>query len=170
MRITFSYGIRYGLAPENFNISDNDIKKQTYYHYKLPLTMDPLKYGKILHHVANIYYIQINPNNSVVIEEKDNMNKIKLFSKGRLIFEWLDKYVNDNTFIREIGTKKYTFKNGELQLVTLEKPNKYINTIKKAKKANDKIITMDIETINVNNKLTPYCICIFDVKIIILII
>lgn len=100
--------------------------------------MDPLKYGQILHHVANIYYIQINPNNSVVIEEKDNMNKIKLFSKGRLNFEWLDKYVNDNTFIREIGTKKYTFKNGELQLMTLEKPNKYINTIKKAKKANDK--------------------------------
>lgn len=68
--LVFSYGIREGLAPikSTFN---SDIKYLTYYHYKLPITFDPLKYGILMYTIENKYFIQINPKNMTIIEVKD---------------------------------------------------------------------------------------------------
>jgi hypothetical protein len=127
--IIFSYGVKTGLAPKKGVYTD--IKYQNYYHFRLPITMDPLKYGKLLFKNDNTYFIQINDKNIAIIEMKDIMNEVKLFKAGDLIYEWIDKYIDESTFIREIGQKKFTFVNEELKLLRVDKTS---NFIKKAKK------------------------------------
>ena len=156
MSLTFSYGIREGLAEEK--IVKTDVKYQTYYHYKLPISFDPLKYGKLLHQINNNYIIQLKSNNTVIINSKDKINKVKLFKNGNLVYEWIDRYINDSTFIREIGKNKYTYSNNELKLLTVEKPSKFIKPIKKSKNINNKILTMDLETRVIIDKYIPYCL------------
>jgi hypothetical protein len=90
------------------------MKYQNYLHYKLPITVNPLEYGKLLEQFDNKYIIQLNTNNVVIIKEYDNENYIKFFRKGELIFEYKDSKISDNTFIRTILDKKYTFKNTKL--------------------------------------------------------
>lgn len=158
--IIFSFGIRSGLAP--IKGIHTDVKYQNYYHFKFPITMDPLKYGKLIHKMDNTYIIQLINENIAIIDIEDKMNKVKLIKSGELKYEWIDRYIDDSTFIREIANKKYTFVNGELKLLTVEKTNKFMKTLKKAKKQNSNIITMDIETRLVDNKHTPYLLSIYD--------
>lgn len=160
-RMIFSYGIREGLSPEKGIITD--VNYQTFNKYKLPITFNPIKYGKIIKVVNNQYIIQISETNLAIIDhEPNNINKIELFKKGELCLEWTDRYINENTFIREIGQKEFTFVNGELKLLTIKKDNKFITPIKKHKQINNKILTMDIETRVINNDHHPYCISIYD--------
>lgn len=35
-------------------------KFQNYLHYKLPITINPLEYGKLIEQIDNKYFIQIN--------------------------------------------------------------------------------------------------------------
>jgi hypothetical protein len=49
--IIFSFAFRSGLAP--LKGIQTDVKYQYYHHFKLPITMDPLKYGKLLHKKGN---------------------------------------------------------------------------------------------------------------------
>jgi hypothetical protein len=44
--ITFSYGVREEKAMDK--IISTNVEYQNYYHHKLPITMNPLKYGKLL--------------------------------------------------------------------------------------------------------------------------
>jgi hypothetical protein len=170
IEILFSYGIRDGLAKEK-NI-DNKIKYQYYQHYKLPITFDPLKYGILIHLTNNIYTIQLINNNIGIITttrseaeaEEDKINYIKFFKNGKLIFEWKDIYIDENTFIREIGKNKFTFVNEDLKLLTIDHENKFIEKTKTAKTQNSNIITMDLETRILDNKHIPYCISIYDGK------
>jgi hypothetical protein len=60
--------------------------------------------------------------------------------------------------------KKFTFKNGELILSTIDKKVKFIEQLKKGGKINNNIITMDIETFIKDNVHVPYCISFYDGK------
>jgi hypothetical protein len=97
------------------------IKYQNYSHFKLPITTNPLEYGKLIEQIGNKYIIQLNTLNILIINEKDNENFVKLFRKGDFIFEFKDHKSSDNTFIRSLNNKKFTFKNNELILVSTEK-------------------------------------------------
>jgi hypothetical protein len=152
--IVFSFGIRQGIAP--IRTIDKEIKYQHYHHFKLPITMDPLKYGKLLHKTDKTYFIQLINNNIAIIDIIDKMNSVKLFKKGELKFEWIDKYIDESSFIRDIGPKTFTFVNDELKLLTIKKSSKFINRIKTATKYNNNILTMDLETRLIDNK--PYII------------
>lgn len=90
------------------------IKYQNYSHYKLPITTNPLEYGKLIEQIGNKYIIQLNTLNILIINEKDNENFVKLFRKGEFIFEFKDSKISENTFIRLIQDQKYTFKNSRL--------------------------------------------------------
>jgi hypothetical protein len=92
----------------------NTIKYQNYSHYKLPITTNPLEYGKLIEQISNKYIIQLNTLNVLIISERDNENFIKLFRKGEFIFEFKDSKISENSFIRVIQDQKYTFKNSRL--------------------------------------------------------
>jgi hypothetical protein len=51
--IIFSYGIRDGLAPTK-TIENTELKFQTWYRNKLPITFDPKDYGTVLEHTGNL--------------------------------------------------------------------------------------------------------------------
>nr|YP_009739393.1 DNA polymerase 2 [Tricholoma terreum]QIC20237.1 DNA polymerase 2 [Tricholoma terreum] len=124
--------------------------------------MDPLKYGKLLHKMDNTYFIQLINKNLAIIDINNKVNSVKLFKDGELTLEWVDKYIDDITFIRDLGPKTFNFVNDEVRLITIKKSSKFIKLIKKAKKFNNNIITMDLETRLIDNKHSPYCICIYD--------
>ena len=97
-----------------------NIKYQNYKHYKLPITLNPLDYGKLILNIGKQFVIQVNRTNIVLITQLDNLNHVKLFKEGDFIFEYKDIKTNDNIFIRSLNNKKFTFENHILTLV--EKP------------------------------------------------
>jgi hypothetical protein len=86
-------------------------KTQNYSHYKLPITMDPLKYGKLLEQIGNKFIIQMTTKNILVINQYDKENYIKLFKNGDLVLEFKDSLKSDNSFTRLINDTKFTFVN-----------------------------------------------------------
>jgi hypothetical protein len=96
------------------------IKYQNFKHFKLPVTTNPLDYGKliILIEELKLYVVQVNRTSVALINEYDDFNKIKIFYEGDFKFEYTDHKINENEFIRSLDNKKFTFKNEELSLVT----------------------------------------------------
>ena len=92
----------------------NNLKYQTYLHHKLPITINPLDYGKLVIQIENRFVLTLKTNNVVVIKQNDKENYIKLFKKGELLFEYKDSIVNENTFIRTIQDNKFTFRDNKL--------------------------------------------------------
>src|ERR1700679_1342690 len=85
----FSYNIKKGKAKITFD--SFNIQYQDYQHHKLPITMNPLEYGKLISQTNNIYTVQINDTNIAIITQEDKINKIKFFRKGDLIYEYIDR-------------------------------------------------------------------------------
>jgi hypothetical protein len=93
----------------------NNIKYQNYSHYKLPITMDPLKYGKLIEQIGNKYIITLStPTNIAVIKHINNENFVRIFRKGELIFEYKEIKISEFKFIRIISDQKFTFENNKL--------------------------------------------------------
>jgi hypothetical protein len=168
--IIFSYGIREGLISEDINTSSITSKYHTYYNNKLPIAILPEQYGKILTKLDNIYFISCSNNATIILEQnKDKtINTIKYIKNDKVLFNWTDEILdNNNRFVRKIGKSILYYENGELYLYTIVKKTKAINKKKLPKnvKQNRKIVTMDLETILVNNIHTPYLLSWFDGKI-----
>jgi len=89
-------------------------KFQNYSHYKLPITMDPLKYRKLLDQTNNKFIIQLTTKNVAVINHYDKENFIKIFRNGDLVIEFKDKFVSENSFIRTLNDSKFLFENDKL--------------------------------------------------------
>lgn len=93
-------------------------KYQNYRHYNLPVTMDPLKYGKLIVSIdtLNLFVIQVNKTNIALITQFENLNKIKFFKEGELVFEFTDLKTgkSETSFIRSLNNKKFTFTKSEL--------------------------------------------------------
>ena len=85
-----------------------------YSHYKLPITIDPLKYGKLLDQTNNKFIVQLTTKNIAVINQYDKENFIKIFRNGDLVLEFRDKFISDSSFIRSINDKKFLFENDKL--------------------------------------------------------
>ena len=92
----------------------NTLKYQNYLHYKLPITINPLDYGKLIEQIGSKFIVQLNTNNILIINQLDNDNFIRLYRKGELMFEFKDSKINERTFIRTISDQKFTFENGKL--------------------------------------------------------
>jgi len=87
------------------------MKYQNYNHYKLPITINPLEYGKLILKILelNLFVVQINKTNIAVIKQFDNLNKVKLFKLGDFLFEYTDFKTSENSFVRTIDNRKFTF-------------------------------------------------------------
>ena len=88
--IIFSYGIRDGRAIEK--VINTDIQYHLYHHHKLPITMDPLKYGKLIDRFEDRFVIQVNPKNVAVITQNEEGNLVKFFKSGELTYQYLETY------------------------------------------------------------------------------
>jgi hypothetical protein len=147
--IVFSYGFRKGKAPEK-QIKNESIKLQTYYNNKLPISFNPLDYGKLINQKDNQFLVQIDNKSFVIINQIDNDNNIdpaidtkkeklikekynliEFYKNGNLIYKWKDIYINEYTFNREIGKSIYIIENNEIVLHKIIKPFKSIKKLKK---------------------------------------
>jgi hypothetical protein len=90
------------------------IKYLNYLHYKLPITINPLEYGKLIQQDGNQFIIQLNTNNLVIIKQIDNENYVKFYRKGDLVLEFKDTIISENEFIRSISDTRFTFKDNIL--------------------------------------------------------
>jgi hypothetical protein len=83
--------------------------------------MNPLEYGKLIYQNINIFIIQINKTNVALIEKFDLYNHVNIFKEGDLMFEFKDHKLNDDTFVRNLGNRKFTFENNKLILIDSQK-------------------------------------------------
>jgi DNA polymerase type B, organellar and viral len=168
-RIAISFGIRKGEidTPTEFvPIKD----RQNYKHYKLPITMDPLKYGKLIYLVKanSIFVVQLGQLTQAIIKTFKNENQVEIMRDGNLVLTYKDKKIDSNQFERFIGKNRYLFvRDGDeykLSLLTVKKTGKNITQLKCEKPIkNYKIATMDFETFkDKEGKMTPYLVSWFD--------
>ena len=138
------------------------LKFQNYKHYKLPITMDPLKYGNLLYQNNNIYILQFNRTNVAIINQDALENHVKFFKEGVLTYEYRDFKLSHNSFVRTLENKKFTFINNKIVLLTVDKKVNFIKNLLPLSQLNNKIITMDIETFIKDGIHIPYCISWYD--------
>jgi hypothetical protein len=89
-------------------------KFQIYSHFKLPITMEPLKYGKLLDQTNNKFIMQLSTKNIAVINHYEKENFIRIFKNGDLVLEFRDKFINENSFLRTLNDTKFLFENDKL--------------------------------------------------------
>jgi hypothetical protein len=130
--IIFSYGIRTGSINKNVLVKDvtKDTEYLNYKHYKLPISLDPFKYGKILYHDKknNTFVIQIGQLTQAIVNKSSGYNYVEIMKSGNLVLTYKDIITNENKFIREIGKNTYIYNNEKLEVVTVNKSNKIIET------------------------------------------
>jgi hypothetical protein len=90
------------------------LKFHNYKKYRLPISINPLNYGKLIYQNINFYVMFINNRNLALIDQYDQYNNVKIFTNGELNFEYKDHKIDDNSFIRSIENTKFTFKNNKL--------------------------------------------------------
>jgi DNA polymerase type B, organellar and viral len=168
-RIAISFGIRDGKITTRKEIVP--VKSfQNYKHYKLPQTMDPLKYGaNPIIATDSIYVVPITPLTTAKIIVQNNENHVDIIKKGNVILSYVDRLINPTRFERSIGSNKYVFIQNEqlefdLVLTTTNKSAKSISNLKPLKSLkNNKIATMDFETYtNKDGKMIPYLVSWYD--------
>lgn len=159
----FSYSIKKGRAKEKVTLDSNpNLQYQNFHYHKLPITMNPLEYGNLIRKIGNIFIIQINKTNIVDITQYEDKNEVKFFRESKEIYTYTDHKIDENTFVRYIENKQYTYKNNELILLTIDKSTKFIKPLLQQDKLNEKFISMDIETYIKDGVHIPYCICWYD--------
>jgi hypothetical protein len=89
----FSYTIKKGRAKENIIVNSNlsNLNYQNYQQHKLPITMNPLEYGKLITKLDNNYIIEMNNKNIAIITQLENENKVQIKKSDILIHEYEDK-------------------------------------------------------------------------------
>ncbi|KAN0102326.1 hypothetical protein V8E52_012056 [Russula decolorans] len=150
--LIFSYGFKNGKAENKYTIPFTG-SYQSYGKSQLPISMDPLDFGKIVDKFTleyNTVYIIHNDKgeNITFIEFKDH-NEIKISKSGNTLLSFKD-VKSDSGF------------NGEQVLFTNEIKTNFISKIKISKNIVNNFITLDIETYIKDGLLSPYLICFYD--------
>jgi DNA polymerase type B, organellar and viral len=167
--ITFSYIIREGLATGTrsllLNTEDNVLSWHRFNNMNLPITMNPYEYGKVLSKVVidGITRFIVSTNKKVfqIDVSLDNLiNKVTILGASDL--QWIDNYVSEGCFKREIGKSTIYFLDGVEVLRKQALVGKAFRRLQEEKYIQKYIVTMDVETIQRNNKLTPYLICAYN--------
>lgn len=177
--IILQYGFVDGKAPLDNRILERSNINQNYRHYKLPITMDPLKYGFCVFdevkEKGHFYIIQSNTGNiykiTQYIDPVTNLvnNNVEVIRNGVSGLIYNDQEISKGVFTRTIGSNKYYCSelNG-IEFFQSVKQNNFIKKLNKEVKINQDIITLDLETYNTKNvntgavTLVPYLISFYD--------
>ena len=170
-QITFSYVIKSGLATDNRRLLQDLNERVTTNHrfnnLKLPISMNPSDYGTILGSTIfesyTRYFVESGTRNYVIDVSTDGLvNNVRI--QGAIDLSWKDTKISNEIFNREIGKSIIFFMGGEKVLskkLLNAKPFKKINV---DSELINNFVTMDIETVTLNNKLSPYLICAYNGK------
>ena len=168
--LTFSYIIKSGLATDNRrllqDVSDKSLSTHRFNNLNLPNSMNPSDYGTIM--VDNIIKLNgesihrfnvVNGNRSYLIDVSNNglVNNVRI--QGAIDLKWIDTKISEGIFMREIGKSVIYFMGGEKVLRKKMLSAKPFTKVATDKTLNNNFVTMDIETIKINNNITPYLIC-----------
>ena len=95
------------------------------------------------------------------LNNNNHVHNIEYYKNGNLLFQWKDSIISPNNFIRYIGKSSIHYINGEIVLYKIEKKTSAITKkiLPKNNQPNNKFITMDLETILINNIHIPYLLC-----------
>jgi hypothetical protein len=169
-KFIFSYGIREGKITPILAPSLKTVKFHNYYKNKLPLGLKPEDYGKVILKNKDNYIIFLNKKVIInLMEEKEDsnsINRVTYIKNGEILFSWKDTIISPDKIIRYIGKSMIHFDGENVELFKVLKKTTGITTkiIPKNNKVSNKFITMDIETVMVENKHIPYLLCWYDGK------
>jgi hypothetical protein len=164
-KITFSYLIKDGLATDNRallqDLSDPSLTSHKFFNLNLPITMVPSEFGPVvtkpaLYDTFTRYIATYNKRLFQIDVSLDNLiNNVTVLGAHEL--KWKDTKLSIG-FKREIGKSTLYFVDGELVLRKQQLNAKPFRKLSVDKSLVSNFVTMDIETINVDNKLIPYLI------------
>ena len=160
--INISYGFKKGIVP-NKEEDLEQIPLHIIKGIKIPLSMNPNYYGKILFEHDNLFILQNKLGWVSHITKFDHYNEIKIFKNEVLLLSFKDILIDNSNFIRTINNKKYHIRNNNIVLQTMDFKTRFISKIKKSTLLMNNFITLDIETfIDKNSNLVPYLISFYD--------
>lgn len=87
--------------------SYQEVKYQNYKHYKLPVTMDPLKDGTLIYSDNNLYIVQITNQTIAKFIKSLEENQVEIIKGGNVILKYSDRWIDDKNWIRTIGRKPF---------------------------------------------------------------
>ena len=97
------------------------------------------------------------------ITKLDEKHIVEVFSGERLLLQFTDTLGdNPTSFTRTIGRAVFVFRNSNLILKYINRKTNFFNKVKLHKNLDTRIITLDIETRNIDGVLQPYCLCYYD--------
>ena len=142
--------------------------------YNLPANMNILggSWGKFKCSKGKIYIFGFKLN-GVDMEYHINVtnyksHQITLYTANNYTFKVLEfEDVMDKdpfNFTRTVNTNNFIIRDGVIVCKTQLTRSNYIKSVSKDRSSKLKMLTLDIETQNINNKVTPYCICYYDGK------
>ena len=165
--IIFAYAIVDGKISPNSTYNSN-VKLHTIYNrYKLPISLEPLDYGRLIYKdiINNIFIMKMNKTNTAIIRVEDNINHVTIERDGLEQVIYKDIRIDSNTFIRQLNSVEYRYHNNELVLATKKVRTKFMDPIERdtaGGATNNNFLTMDIETKLRDNTHIPYLISYFD--------
>jgi hypothetical protein len=127
--------------------------------------MNPSDFGEIIlsnqikldGELVNRYIVEKGIRSYIIDSTLDNkVNKVRI--QGAIDLSWTDTYISNDVFKREIGKSTIYFMGGERILLKKVISAKAYTPIAVNSSLNNHFVTMDIETIKVNNIITPYLI------------
>jgi hypothetical protein len=138
--------------------------------YNLPCTMDITQWGNLIYlndecSKALIYRTHSKAEYHVTLYSNYLTSEIKYKDKTIIKFkdEMLDK-TDLSCFKRIIDKQEYIFKEGKLVLKSKQIITPFLSKLKQDNYMLNSFITMDLESRNIDNILSPYCVSIFDGK------
>jgi len=159
--------------------SDTELTKSGYsikkLHRIIPATMDIKEWGcGTKNPRTKIWKIPLDSKLYAEVNIRNKMNFVTVYEKRLMgsikIFSFVDKLkviknkIDYRTFERIFDDHTIYFLKGDVKLTAEEIKCKYIEKIKPHKTPNNKVITMDLETREINEKLDPVCVSIYDGK------
>ena len=109
-QIFFKYALIEGTLSENDFQNSKPIPFMIQRRMKLPLTFNPLEYGRLVRKNSNEYWVKINTTCDAIIirSNKGLSNKVTILSQGIIIMEYVDKYIDENTIFHINPSKSFT--------------------------------------------------------------
>jgi hypothetical protein len=172
-KITFTYIIKDGLASGNRmllqDLSEKSITKHIFNNMNLPISMNPADYGNLesdsfieLNGVSFHRFIITSGSKIFRLDRSFDRTLNKVTILGNIDLSWIDTKISDEVFTREIGKSLIYFMDGERVLTKKQLNAKPFRKLCTDSKLNNKFVTMDIETIKIDSKLSPYLICAYN--------
>jgi hypothetical protein len=163
--LIFSYGFKKGKIKNKDNININ-ITFHEYKNNKLPISMNPMDYGRLINQndLENgiVYILQNYQDQTITFNKFEKHNEIEFFKSGISVIKFKDIFIETNKFMRIIDNKSFYFENGEQILFSRKMKTDFISKTKKSRNLINNFITLDIETFVKNNTLIPFLICFYD--------